>query len=159
MTTLSLAIIITLIAIPASVFVIRKIKVKVCNRELFLMMTEIADLRRLNILEWECFGGQILAIDPIKGEIIYLNYTNVEENTIIYLHDVKGCSLVLKAITVQLELTFENPMRRPFTIPFYRKYVDAAYKKRILIKSAKRWSEILQEALYYQNKFEMGITH
>ena len=144
---LLVAIIVSGIAICLSIFAIRRIRTSRRNRELFSTMTEIATLRKLEIKEWECIGSQILGIDPHLEELIFLDYKNVDRNTLIDLKQIEDCQLILGKFSLQLELTFSSAGRPPLSILFYCEYADRGSSKLHRIRSAKKWRTMIHEVM------------
>jgi len=137
------------VALMFAAYAYRLIKHQIIRKRLFIMMREIAEIRDLKMDEYQLLHEQILGIDRQRGILIYLNYAHRINNRIVDLRDVSGCSLILKQVVAQLELTYRQPSRPPVSISFYRKYADPAFKRKKRINTAIYWKGMIMASPAY----------
>jgi hypothetical protein len=140
--TIKIILTILLITILA-VYTYRLIKSKVIRKRLIIMMEEIAEIRNLKIDEYQLLHEQILGIDRQNGILIYLNYSHRINSRIVDLREVMDCSLILKKVVVQLELTYKQPSRPPLSVCFFRKYAESSFRRNARIKTANYWKDLI----------------
>lgn len=138
-----------MVAFILGAFAYRLIKHQIVRKRLLIMMREIAEIRDLKMDEFQLLHEQILGIDRQRGILIYLNYAHRINSRIVDLKDVTGCSLILKQVVAQLELTYRQPSRPPVSICFYRKYSDPAFKRKKRINTAIYWKGLITASPAY----------
>ena len=145
-----------IIAVTAALFLavslVKHLKLKLIQRRLIAMMREIAELRNLQITRFDVIRDQLLALDEGAGALIYLCHSQMENNRVIDLKEVRGSHIILKRIVVQLEIMHRDPYRAPLSVPFYRRHIDPPCQRARLTQTAQQWKKLLSNALEEQNK-------
>lgn len=96
------------------------------------------------------FERQILALDSVQNKFIWLND---KTSTVIDLRKIIACNLILKVLTVQLELVYDESLpQSSFTIVFYRKFIDNKTRRMALTRKAKKWANRISAGIPEDNR-------
>lgn len=138
-----------ILALAFSAGIYRLIKYNIIRKRLLVMLREVAEIRNLKIDEYQLLHEQILGMDRRNGILIYLNYAHRINSRIIDLKEVTECTLILKQVVAQLELTYRQPSRPPVSVCFYRKYSDPAFKRKSRVRKAVYWKELITGSPFF----------
>ena len=128
------------------------------RRELQKKLNEITGVTHLQASKKEFFSDKLLVLDKANKKLVFLDYFNVKNNAIIDLQDLKECKLHVRNLVVQLELKFDNPYRDSCFIVFYQRFIAPEYERYRLTIKARRWNDMLTQAIASTREFEYGIT-
>ncbi|MEJ6982243.1 hypothetical protein WG906_17390 [Pedobacter sp. P351] len=153
---------IIIVAIPLVIgigFLLRNQVISLQRKEkLRKRLNEMTKFIHFDSCKKEYFSDKLLVLDEVNKKVIFLDYFNYKNNTIIDLHDLKDCKLLVRRLAVQLELKFENSCRDACRITFYQRFVDPGYRRSNLTAKARRWKDLITKAIANNREFEYGIS-
>ncbi|MGV8878385.1 MAG: hypothetical protein ACOH2A_05060 [Sphingobacteriaceae bacterium] len=119
------------------------------KQRLLLRLDDVMESYKLTPDVTDHFEGQVLALDPVLNKFIWLND---KTSNVIDLRKIIACNLILKVLTVQLELVYDDSLpQSSFTIVFYRKFIDSKMSRMALTRKAKRWSNRISASIPAEN--------
>lgn len=148
------------IGIIAAFFYIRRRTVNSQKKEkLFRKLKMIAAITELNIIKTDYFSNKLLALDLLGQKLVFLDYHNYKNNVIIDLDDVEECKLIVKRLTIQLEIIFKDPLKAPYSIVFYQKFVSPEALRRHLTSKSRQWKRKISEILSNKTEPQVALSY
>lgn len=137
----------TIVVVAVFVYIKKQVVHSKRKEKLFRKLKLIAAITKLNIIKTDYFSHKLLALDLLGQKLVFLDYHNYENNIIIDLDEVEECKLIAKRLTIQLEIIFKDPLRAPYTIVFYQKFISPEALRRHLARKSKQWKKKISGVL------------
>ena len=103
------------------------------------IMHKIAENLNLKCENTEIFSRMLISLDPRSNTLIYIsNYSGIELRT-INLDMVGSCKLIMKELSIQLELSYKEQFKASDTLVFFQKYLHPEHRRTMLHKRSKAW--------------------
>lgn len=155
-------ILIIAVAIPALAaigFFFRRQVIRIGRkRALHGKLRKITRVLKLQPYKKDYFSDKMLVLDITNKMVVYLDYFNFKDITLIDLQDLKECKLLVRRLVVRLDLIFHNPCREQISIVFYQRFVDSDCLRGMLTTKARRWNELFMQSIESSKEFEYGIS-